>query len=447
MSQASLAPDKARFAALMGLAVGLTAFDETSLGVVLPTLRQELDTTDAATHWVVNAYLVVMASLVAASGRLADYLPADRLWRLGLAIFTIMSVAAGFAPDVGWLIAFRAVQGIGAALILTSSVALIGRVCADEERGRAFGIYSSLVTVLLLIGPIAGGLLTELLSWRWVLWITVPPSLLCFWWLRLPPHPAPQLEKNWNLDFQGLTTLTVSIATLSIALMQGTAWGWVSPAILCLGVVAVATGILFVVTEARTPAPLIDLELFRNKSVAAALMTLFMAQYRRVGTSIYLALFLRDGLGLSPLVAGFALMPIFILLPVSTVLIGRYADQFGARIVMLIGIAVIGLSAFWMALASDMYSYWILFPALLLIGCFAPSMFGPSRKAMLHALPTDHHAQISGVSVTAQMLGSTLAISVGSVLQTTTGATWPIFFGMGLALAALWVMAYAWLER
>lgn len=447
MSQASLAPDKVRFVVLIGLAAGLTAFDETSLGVVLPTLRQEFDTTHAATHWVVNAYLVVLASLVAASGRLADFLPAERLWRLGLVIFTILSLAAGFAPDIGWLIAIRAGQGVGAALIFTSSVALIGRVFADNERGRAFGIFSSLVTVLLLIGPIAGGLLTELLSWRWVFWVTVPAALLCLWRLRLPPHPAPELANTWNLDLPGVATLTVSIAALSIALMQGTAWGWDSPAVLGLCVVAVAAGLLFVMTEAKTRAPLIDLELFRNKSVAAALMTVFMAQYRRVGTSIYLALFLRDGLGLSPLVAGVALVPAYALLPVSTVVIGRYADQFGARIVMLVGIAVIGLSAFWMALASDIRSYWILFPALLLIGCFAPSMFGPSRKAMLHALPADHHAQISGVSVTAQMLGSTLAISVGSVLQTTTGANWPIFLVMGLALAALWIVAYAWLER
>ncbi|MCG8546722.1 MAG: MFS transporter, partial [Alphaproteobacteria bacterium] len=103
MSQAPLTPEKVRFVVLIGVAAGLTAFDETSLGVVLPTLRQEFGTTHAATHWVVNAYLVVMASLVAAAGRLADFVPADSLWRGGLVVFTVTSVAAGFAPDVGWL--------------------------------------------------------------------------------------------------------------------------------------------------------------------------------------------------------------------------------------------------------------------------------------------------------------------------------------------------------
>ena len=447
MSTAPLAREKVRFVALIGLSVGLTAFDETSLGVVLPTLREGFGTTASATHWVVNAYLVVMASLVAASGRLADYVPADRLWRLGLAIFTVMSIAAGFAQDIGWLIVSRAAQGVGAALIFSSSVALIGHVFSDDERGRAFGIFSSFVTILILIGPIAGGLLTEYLSWRWVFWITVPPALLCLWGLRLLTPIATPREKNRDLDFAGLTTLSLSIATLSIALMQAADWGWTSPAILCLFAITIVAGILFFIVETRSHAPLVDLGLFRNKCVAAALMTVFMAQYRRVGTSIYLALFLRDGLGFSPLVAGIALLPVFLLLPVSTVLIGRYADRYGARIVMLTGIAVIGASAFWMALATDTDSYWLLLPALLLIGGFAPSMFGPSRKAMLRALPADHHAQISGISVSAQMLGSTLAISIGSVLLATTGATWPIFLVMGVVLAVLWIIAHAWLDR
>lgn len=447
MSQTPLTTEKVRFVALIGLSAGLTAFDETSLGVILPTLRQEFGTTHAATHWVINAYLVVMASLVAAAGRLADFIPADSLWRGGLVVFIVTSLAAGFAPDIGWLIAIRTVQGMGAALIFATSVALIGRAFADDERGRAFGIFSSMVTLLLLIGPAIGGLLTELLSWRWVFWITVPPAVLCLWRVKLPSAATTARKQIPHVDLPGLTTLTLSIATLSIALMQGREWGWASPAILCLLVVSIAAGVLFYVIESRSHAPLLDLALFRNKSVAAALMTMFMAQYKRVGTSIYLALFLRDGLGLSPLIAGIALVPTFALLPFTTLVIGRYADRFGARIVMLIGIAVVGVSTFWMALASDIHSYWVLFPALLIISCFQPTMFSPPRKAMMHALPADLHAQISGVSVTAQMLGSTLTISVGSVLLTTTGATWPIFLVMGLALAALWFVAYAWLDR
>ncbi len=447
MSGGALTREKTVFVTLIGIAAGLTAFDETSLGVVLPTLQQEFQTTPGATHWVVNAYLVVMASLVAVSGRLADFLPADVLWRAGLVVFTLTSVVAGFSPDIGWLIAIRAVQGIGAALIFTSSVALIAQVFADNERGRAFGIFSSLATVLILIGPVAGGLLTEFLSWRWVFWVTVPPALLCLWRFRLPSSPAPERKKSRQLDLPGLASLILCIATLTVGLMQGASWGWDSPSILGLFAVSIASGIAFVVIESRSGAPLIDPGLFRDKSVAASLMTLFMAQYRRVGTSIYLALFLRDGLGLSPLFAGIALLPAVALLPLSTIVIGRAADRLGARIVVLTGIAVIGASMSWIALASEMRNYWVLFPALLVISCFAPTMFGPSRKAMLHTLPADRNAQLSGVSVTAQMMGATLAISIGSVLLTMTGAVWPIFLVMALALAALWLLAYFWLDR
>lgn len=446
-SRTRLATGKVRFVALLGLAAGLTAFDETSLGVLLPTLREDFQATATATHWVINAYLVVMASLVAASGRLADVVPVQHLWRLGLAIFLVTSLAAGFSPSIDLLIVLRAVQGLGAALIFTSSIVLIGRVFDDEERGRAFGIFSSLVTVLILLGPIAGGVLTEFLSWRWVFWVTVPPALLCLWRLRLPSPVAVHAQGAQGLDLPGMAALIVTIATLSLALMQGSGWGWGSARTLALFLTSIAAGSVFFWIESRAARPLIDLSLFRNRASAVALMTLFMAQYRRVGTSIFLALYFRDGLGFSPVTAGLALLPTVAVLPLTTVVIGRCADRFGARIVVLIGIAAVAVSVYWMAVASSLQSYWLLLPALLLVGCFAPAMFGPSRKAMLHAVPVDHHAQISGVSVTAQMLGSTLAISVGSVLLSMTGLSWSVFLVMALALTALWPVAYLWLEK
>ena len=447
MSRTQQAKGRTRFAALLGLATGLTAFDETSLGVLLPTLGEDFQANATATHWVVNAYLVVMASLVAACGRLADFVPAQHLCRLGLAIFLATSLAAGFAPSIDWLIALRAVQGVGAALIFTTSIILIGQVFADEARGRAFGIFSSLVTVLIVLGPVAGGLLTEFLSWRWVFWATVPPALLCLWRLRLPSPVAAKPDEAKTLDLPGTAALVLCIATLSLALMQGPDWGWGSAAVLSLFSASMTAGLCFIAIESRAARPLIDLSLFRNRASAVALMTLFMAQYRRVGTSIYLALFFRDALGFSPLTAGLALLPTVAVLPLSTVVIGRCADRFGARIVVLTGIAAVAVAVFWMAFASSLHSYWLVLPALLLVSCFAPAMFGPSRKAMLHALPADHHAQLSGVSVTAQMLGSTLAISIGSVLLSMTGLSWPLFLVMALALTALWPIAYLWLER
>ncbi|MEM7445816.1 MAG: MFS transporter [Pseudomonadota bacterium] len=447
MSSAPLSFAKIRCAALIGLSEGLAAFDETSLGVVLPTLQQDFSVSAGATHWVVNVYLVVMASLVAACGRSADFVPADRLWRLGVVIFIVTSVAAGAAPGIDWLIAVRAVQGVGSALMFATGIVLIGQIFGDEERGRAFGILASLATFMLVLGPIAGGLLTEFLSWRWVFWVAVPPALLCLFGFKSPVPLKRPAGKRRSLDLPGFAALTVSIAALSVALMQGPDWGWGSPTILGLFVVAVASGLSFLRIEAKSPAPLIDLALFRNRSVAAALMTSFMAQYRRVGTSIYLALYLRDGLGLSPFLAGLALLPTLIVLPIATVLVGQIADRVGARKVILVGIAAIGAASYWIALATDLGSYWVLLPGLVLVTFFAPTMFGPPRKSMLHDLPATLHAQASGVSVTASMLGSTLAISIGSVLLTMTGASWPIFLAMGLLLTALWLVAYRWLGR
>ncbi len=364
-----------------------------------------------------------MVGLVAAAGRFTDWFSAERLWLLGLLIFAVTSVAAGFSPGIGWLIGIRAVQGVGAALIFPASVVLISETFTSDERGRAFGIFASCATTLLLIGPAVGGILTEFLSWRWVFWITTPAALLCIWRLRMPERKTSRAEQAIELDLPGLITLVVSVAAVSLALMQGAAWHWTPPTILILFAVGVVAGIFFVVCELRSDDPLIDLKLFRNPTAAICLLTLFMAQYRRVTTSIFIALFLRDSLGFSPLTAGIALVPSFVLLPLTTVVIGRLADRWGARVVIFVGIIVLTAAAAWISLAVDLENYWVLFPALVLFRAAAPSLFGPARKAMTSALPINLHAQVSGLSVTAQMIGGTLAISIGRVLLALSGGT------------------------
>ncbi|MEX0349581.1 MAG: MFS transporter [Paracoccaceae bacterium] len=426
-----------RIALLVGLSSGLTAFDETALGVALPTLQSDLATTATAAKWAVNAYLVAMAGLVAACGRLADFVPAQRLWRWGVAVFTVSSLGAGAAPGIEGLIAFRIVQGAGSAMIFTMSVVLIGQHCPPEKRGQAFGIFSSCATAMLLAGPILGGILTHYLSWRWVFWVTVPPALFCLLALRLPDTAAPRDGHPVSFDLIGAMGLAVAVIALSLTLMQGESWGWRAPQILGLGLLAVLSATGFVLHELRRDDPLIHLRLLRNPTVSIALGLLFLAQYRRVTTSIFIALFLRNTLGLSPLMAGLALVPAVLVLPVSTVLIGRLADQLGARPVVLTGAACVALATTGMTLATDLESYWILLPALLLAGTVAPSMFGPTRKAMLRALDPRYHAQIGGLSVTAQMLGGTSAISVGTVLLHATGATWPIFAVVTALLVAM----------
>jgi EmrB/QacA subfamily drug resistance transporter len=432
---------------LVGLASGLTGFDETSLGVVLKTLQVEFGASMAETHWVVNAYLVVMASLVGVTGRLADKIDAVVLCCIGLAIFAATSLAAGFAPDIGWLVGLRAVQGVGAAIIWPATVVIVSANFADEERGRAFGVFSSWYTMSLLAGPVLGGVLTEYLSWRWVFWVTVPPALLCLWGLPRSGAIARPADRRLHLDVPGAATMIVAVCAMSTALMQGDDWGWTSPAVLGLVVVSVLAAVAFVHRERRAATPLIDLRLFRNAAATVSVLMLFMAQYRRVTTSIFVAVFLRSALGFSPLVAGLALIPSIVLLPFSTVVIGRLADRHGARVVMIWGVAGLTAAVAVMAAAIYLESYWVMLPALCLASAVAPAMFGPSRKAMMKALSVDLHAQASGISVTAQMLGATIAISAGSALMAVTDATWPVFVTLALLLAGLLPMVWAYIRQ
>lgn len=432
-------------AAIIGLASGLTVFDETSLGTALPTLQDEFGASATTVKWVVNAYLVVLASLVAACSRLADWLPALALWRTGLAIFAVSSLAAGFAPSIDWLIAFRASQGVGASLIFGMSVLLIGRIYSRERRGAAFGVFSAFVSLLLILGPALGGAFTHYLSWRWIFWATILPAIWCMFSgsvsdaTRVKPIP-------WSrFDVMGAMTFAVAVFALTLALMEADDWRW--EAIAAVLLLAVASSIVFVRRELSTSTPLIHLHLLRNPTVAAGFALLFAGQYRRISTAIFVALFLREGLGLNPFRAGLALLPSFIPLIFTTVIIGRLADKYGSRPVIITGLGCLAFAVAGIAVAIGVESYWLLLPALILIGTTAPSTFGPARKAMLNALDERHHAEAGGLSVTVQMLGGTLGISVGTMLLHLSGSLWVIFAALTIGIIFLWGVCFLVFER
>ena len=160
--------------AAMGGVLGLVVLDETVVGVALPTIRDELGMSQVAAHWVVNAYLLVFSGLAAAAGRLGDIVDIKRLFIVGVLIFGVASLASGFARDGAWLITMRALQGMGAAIVFPTSVAVIPLVFPPEQRGVAFGIHTAIGGVFMSLGPLVGGFFTETLSWRWIFWINLP---------------------------------------------------------------------------------------------------------------------------------------------------------------------------------------------------------------------------------------------------------------------------------
>ncbi len=247
-----------------GGALGLVVLDETVVGVALPTMQRDLDMSQVTSHWVINAYLLVFTGLAAAGGKLGDIVDIRRLFVAGVAVFGLASLASGFAQHSAWLITGRAIQGIGAAVIFPTSVAMITNVFPLEQRGLAFGIHTGVGGTFLALGPLVGGFFTEVLSWRWIFWINLPVVVGVVLITMAAWVTSPREGRSVPIDYPGLISLVVGLSALVTGLMQGAEWGWSDPVTRVLLAGGAAILLVFVLVEARVASPLVEIALFRN---------------------------------------------------------------------------------------------------------------------------------------------------------------------------------------
>jgi MFS family permease len=253
-----------------------------------------------ASHWIVSAYLVVFAGLAAAAGKITDLGDMRTYFVAGVLVFALASVACGFALNGTWLFAARAGQGSGAAIIFPTSVAMLAKVFPPEQRGLAFGIHVACGGTFMALGPLTGGVMIEVLSWRWIFWINPPVAAvvaLIVWtgWAG-PRRPEPRQR----FDTTGLIALVFGLGACVLALMQGADWGWSSPATLAFFVGGVVLLALFVAVEARKTAPLIEIDLFRNATFTGANLAIFAGQFGQIAVVVFVAVYLQHVLGMSP---------------------------------------------------------------------------------------------------------------------------------------------------
>ncbi|MCF8468929.1 MAG: DHA2 family efflux MFS transporter permease subunit, partial [Sneathiella sp.] len=415
----------------------LVLLDETILGVALPTLRKELGLSEIAAHWVVNSYLLVFAGLVAAGGRLGDIFGLRNLFIAGVSIFGIASLFCGFMNDGMMLIMMRGLQGIGAALILPVSMAMLTIVFPENERGKALGAYGAIGTIGLILGPLAGGTLTEMLSWRWIFWIN-PPIVVAVTVLVImarvnPPRPA----LTSRFDFGGLISLITGLGLIIFALMQGPDWGWQNPMIWIPMSVGIIVSILFVMIELRKEQPLIEVDLFSNASFAVCNFVIFAAQLSKISIFIFGALFLQHRLHFSAIEAGIALLPAVIPVPVLATMIGNIADRMGARKPTFLGIALAIVAFFWMAFGAATESYLHFFPALIIWGIALGFLFVPPMRAIMNEVPMEKQGLAGGIVFTAQTLGATVGMAASSILFAAYHDYMIIFLAVGILFLIL----------
>jgi EmrB/QacA subfamily drug resistance transporter len=260
----------------VALATFMTYLDNNIINVAIPTIEHNLHLTQSGVEWVVSAYILMFAGLLLAGGRLADVFGQKRLFIAGLSIFTGASLLAGFVGQVDLLIASRALQGVGAALVTPTTLAILSATYPEPaERARAVGAWSAAGAVALAVGPLLGGILSQHVNWHWIFFINVPIGILTLW-LGARAMPAVDQPDHRSMDTQGIAASAAALLTLTYALIQGPQIGWTSPTIIAALTATVIAAIAFVTVERRAQEPMLDLSLFSNRTFTGATIALML---------------------------------------------------------------------------------------------------------------------------------------------------------------------------
>ncbi|MES0883140.1 MFS transporter [Roseibium sp. SCP14] len=417
--------------------LGLIVLDETIVAVSLPSITQELGLSVSAAHWVVNAYLLSFTCAVAIAGRLGDQFSRRHYFSSGAALFAAASLLAALASDGTTLIVARVLQGIAAAVIFPTSIALITKAFDPEKRGTAFGYQTTVGGIFMASGPLVGGLLTQTLSWRMIFWVGIPIVLgiAVLLWLIWSPNYDVQKHKTSSaqtpLEFAGPAFLIVGLFGLVTSVMQGPSWGWTSPMTLGLIVLGLATLALFLQRELTHPAPLLDISLLKIPEFAGGVFIFAIFQLEKIAVFVFAAQFFQDILGRTPILSGVAVSLAILPTLGTSILVGKLTDKFGSRFTLVRGVTCHGAALILLAFAAIQQSFLLALIPLILWGASMPSIAIPVRRVQMNAVPKDKHAQASGINLTIQMLGGSFGLAVCSALITETGSYPLLFFVVG----------------
>ncbi len=392
------------------LGSGMAFLDSTVVNVALPSMANDLHADIADLQWVLDAYLVTLTSLLLLGGSLGDRYGRRRVLMIGVISFAIASALCGAAPTTGTLVAARALQGAGAALLVPGSLALLSATIREADRPRAIGAWSGLAGVAGAAGPFIGGWLVDTASWRWAFLINVPLGIVV---LVAARHVPESLDPDAppRLDVLGATAVAVGLASLTAGLIEagGT---WSAPTIIAV-VAGVVLLVAFVLIERRTPAPMLPLELFRSSQFTGANLVTLAVYAGLGGMFFFVVLNLQNALGYSALEAGAALTPSTAMMLALSARMGELSQKIGPRIPMTVGPAItaFGLLLFGQVDAGDKYVTSVL-PAALVFGLGMSITVAPLTSAVLGAVDPGHFGVGSGTNNAVSRLAGLLAIAV-----------------------------------
>jgi EmrB/QacA subfamily drug resistance transporter len=421
----SLAPteDNRRWWTLgaMCFALFMIMLDNTVVNVALPSIQRDLHTSLSALEWTINAYTLTFAVLLVTGGRLGDIFGRRRMFLFGVITFALSSAAIGFSPNDAWLIAGRAIQGVGAAFMMPATLSIISNAFAPEERGKAIGTWAGVSAIALAIGPLVGGWMVEHLSWQAIFFINVPVAAVAVVVTLWAAHESRDETAARTVDVPGVLTLGAGVGALVLALVEGNSWGWSSAGVLALFAVSIVSLVAFVITERRVKNPMLDFSYFKSRTFFGANLVAFMVTFAMFGMFLFIALYMQNVLGYSPFQAGIRFLPTTLVVMGLGPVAGRLADKVGPRPLLVLGLTTVAVALFWQSFIEVDTSYWFLLPAFVLMGAGIAFVMSPMSAAAMNAVDRTKAGAASGVLSMTRMVGGTLGVAVIGAMVSAIG--------------------------
>jgi EmrB/QacA subfamily drug resistance transporter len=417
-----------RWWALGALATALfmIMLDNTVVALALPAIQRDLSTSFSQLEWVVNAYAMIFAVLLIIGGKLADYLGRRKIFLIGLVIFTASSLACGLASSGEALIAARAVQGIGGAMMLPATLSIVTATFPVHERGLAIGIWAGVSGIALAIGPLVGGLLVENGGWEWIFFINLPVGVIgtaaTLWLVK----ESRDMSAEQRLDVPGLVTSGLGVFLLTFGLIEANNYGWGSRTIVLCFVGAALALIVFVLLELRQRLPMLDLSLFRNPTFVGGNIGGLLMFIALFGQIFYFSIYMQAVLGYSAAKAGATFIVATGAVAITAPIAGKLSDHIGARLPATIGMAMYGTAMLGVSRFDADTTFWQMAPWLLLGGLGFGAIMPPLTAAVMSSVTTDKAGVASAVMQSFRQLGAGLGVAVmGAIVVAEVGELGP----------------------
>jgi EmrB/QacA subfamily drug resistance transporter len=407
--------------AIIAVGVFMSTLDSSIVNISLPKIASYFGVPlNGAVEWVVIVYLVVIAALLLSLGRLADMAGRKSSWAAGIAIFTVGSALCGAASSLGFLIAARAIQAVGGALLFALAAAMLTAAFPPAERGRVLGLNAVIVALGISVGPTVGGVITESLTWRWIFYVNVPLGIVGFLatmrWLR---NTTPRVTGRF--DPEGALALTIGLGALTLGFSFGQEWGWTSIRLIVTLVIGVVALVTLIFIERAVPSPIIPLSMLRDRVFASANVSLILSFLALFAVGFMMPFYLEQLRGFSVLESGLLLTPFPLVLAVVAPFSGRLADRVGTRWLAAVGltIACVGL-----ALLSQLDANSSIFDIVwrLALTGFGQALFqAPNNSALMGSAPRDRQGVASGFLATGRVVGQSMSVALAGAIFASLG--------------------------